>query len=97
MGPYMSLPNNSLANYCCFFCTAAEVSFSKAAYGTSRLLRALIPIYKIIMHRKEAKRPMKIPAEKSEWTDDQNRETVHTRSKVLVLIEQRLTAVRLVG
>lgn len=76
------------SDYCCFFCAAAEVSLSKAAYGTSRLLRALTPIYKIIMHRKEAKRPMKIPVEQSERAVDQNSGTVHTRSEILVLVEQ---------
>lgn len=68
------------------------MSLSKAAYGTWRLLRALIPTYKIIMHRNEAKRPMKIPVEKSERTD-QRRERVQTGCEVLVLIEQRFPAV----
>lgn len=57
----------------------------------------MIPIYKIKMQRKEAKRPMKIPDEQSEWKRVINTGKMHTRSKVLVLIEQRLAAVRLVG
>jgi hypothetical protein len=50
-----------MQNYCCFFCAAAEVSFSNAAYGTWRLLRALIPMYKMTRNRNVAMRPMKIP------------------------------------
>lgn len=71
------------------------MSLSKAAYGTSRLLRALIPIYKIKMQRKEAKRPIKIPDKQSEWKRVINTGKMHTGSEVLVLIEQRLAAVRL--
>ena len=48
-------------NHWAFFCTAAEVSFSNAAYGISRLLRAPMPIYKIARNRKVAMSPMKIP------------------------------------
>ena len=51
----------SARNHCAFFCTAAEVSFSNAAYGISRLLRAPMPIYKIARNRKVAMSPMKIP------------------------------------
>lgn len=97
MGRRRSPRKTACSNYCCFFCTVAEVSLSKAAYGTSRLLRALIPIYKIIMHRKEAKRPMKIPVERSEWGDGQDRGMAHTRSEVLVLIKQGLATIRFVG
>lgn len=42
-----------------------EVSFSKAAYETSRLVKALIPMYRIRKKKKEAMRPMKIPGKRS--------------------------------
>ena len=48
-------------DYCCFFCTVEEVSFSKAAYETCKLIKALRPMYRITMKTKAAISPMKIP------------------------------------
>lgn len=47
--------------YCCFFCAAGPISFSKAPYETCKLPRALRPTPRILSSKKPIRRPINSP------------------------------------
>lgn len=79
--------------HCCFFWPGV-VSFSKAAYETSRLKRAEIPTYRIPTITKRAMAPMKMPVQQSQSVSSSSIARYKlTWTEKLVFIKERLVAV----